>query len=428
MPRRSLDSALLALDLGTSSVRTALFDARAQPIPDSGASQTYRMRHTAEHGAELDPAVLLRATRKCLHQTCRLTTPRPRAVAGSSFWHSLLGLDRAGEPLTPVYTWADARGAQDAARLRAEVDEHEIQQRTGCMLRASFWPAKLRWLRRTQPKLFRRVRRWVSPAEWIFEKIWDVRECSHSMASGTGLYDCSRHDWDDELVDAVCLTRAHLGLLQDSVEREGARVFNRPAALRNHPEKLAILEFPQFITPTLVTRDGEALKAFHAEHRDIILKPLDGMGGTGIFRVGPDGLNLGSIVETLNGTAPHTRTVMAQRYLTDIVKGDKRVLVIGGKPVPHALARVPQGSEIRGNLAVGGKGVAQPLSARDREIAEHLGPILAARGLLLVGLDVIGDCLTEINVTSPTGFQEITAQSGFDVAAMFLDALEAALR
>jgi glutathione synthase len=216
--------------------------------------------------------------------------------------------------------------------------------------------------------------------------------------------------------------------LLEHAEREGARVFNSPAALRNHPEKLAILEFPQFIAPTLVTRDGEALKAFHAEHRDIILKPLDGMGGTGIFRVGPDGLNLGAIVETLNGTAPHTRTVMAQRYLTEIVEGDKRVLVIGGKPVPHALARVPQGSEIRGNLAVGGKGVAPPLSARDREIAEALGPILAARGLLLVGLDVIGDCLTEINVTSPTGFQEITAQSGFDVAAMFLDALEAALR
>jgi len=216
--------------------------------------------------------------------------------------------------------------------------------------------------------------------------------------------------------------------LLEQAEREGARVFNRPAALRNHPEKLAILEFPQFIAPTLVTRDADALKAFHAEHRDIILKPLDGMGGTGIFRVGPDGLNLGSIVETLNGSAPDTHTVMAQRYLTDIVKGDKRVLVIGGKAVPHALARIPQGSEIRGNLAVGGKGVAQPLSARDREIAEHLGPILAARGLLLVGLDVIGDCLTEINVTSPTGFQEITQQSGFDVAAMFLDALEAALR
>ncbi|HEX7435633.1 MAG TPA: glutathione synthase [Caldimonas sp.] len=213
--------------------------------------------------------------------------------------------------------------------------------------------------------------------------------------------------------------------LLEHAEREGARVFNRPAALRDHPEKLAILEFPQFIAPTLVTRDADAIKAFHAEHRDIILKPLDGMGGTGVFRVGPDGLNLGSIVETLN--AGGANTVMVQRYLTEIVKGDKRVLVIDGKPVPHALARIPQGSEIRGNLAVGSKGVAQPLGARDREIAEHIGPILAARGLLLVGLDVIGECLTEINVTSPTGFQEITRQTGFDVAKMFLDALESAL-
>jgi glutathione synthase len=214
--------------------------------------------------------------------------------------------------------------------------------------------------------------------------------------------------------------------LLEQAEREGARVFNKPAALRNHPEKLAILEFPQFIAPTLVSRDGAAIRAFHAEHRDIILKPLDGMGGAGIFRVGADGLNLGSIVETL--TVDGTRTIMAQRYLAEIVSGDKRVLVIDGRPVPHALARIPQGSEIRGNLAVGGKGVAQPLTARDREIAEHIGPLLAARGLLLIGLDVIGDCLTEINVTSPTGFQEITQQTGFDVAAMFIDALEAACR
>jgi glutathione synthase len=213
--------------------------------------------------------------------------------------------------------------------------------------------------------------------------------------------------------------------LLEQAEREGARVFNKPAALRDHPEKLAILEFPQFITPTLVTRSEADIKRFHAEHKDIILKPLDGMGGMGIFRVGPDGLNLGSITETLNRGG--AQTVMAQRYLTEIVKGDKRVLVIGGKPVPHALARIPQGSEIRGNLAVGGKGVAQPLSARDLEIAEALGPVLASRGLLLVGLDVIGDCLTEINVTSPTGFQEITQQSGFDVAKMFIDALEAAI-
>jgi glutathione synthase len=213
--------------------------------------------------------------------------------------------------------------------------------------------------------------------------------------------------------------------LLEQAEREGARVFNRPAALRNHPEKLAVLEFPQFIGPTLVTRDASDIKRFHAEHRDIILKPLDGMGGTGIFRVGPDGLNLGSITETLNRHG--AQTVMVQRYLTEITQGDKRILVIDGKPVPFALARIPQGSEIRGNLAVGGKGVAQPLSHRDREIAEAIGPVLAARGLLLVGLDVIGDCLTEINVTSPTGFQEITKQTGFDVAKTFIDALDVAL-
>ena len=214
--------------------------------------------------------------------------------------------------------------------------------------------------------------------------------------------------------------------LLGQAEREGAHVFNKPAALRDHPEKLAILEFPQFIGPTLVTRDEADVKRFHAEHRDIILKPLDGMGGMGIFRVGPDGLNLGSIVETLNQGG--AQTLMVQKYLPEIANGDKRVLVIGGEPVPFALARIPQGSEIRGNLAVGGKGVAQPLTAREREIATALGPVLAARGLLLVGLDVIGDCLTEINVTSPTCFAEITEQSGFDVARMFIDALEGAVR
>jgi glutathione synthase len=214
--------------------------------------------------------------------------------------------------------------------------------------------------------------------------------------------------------------------LLSQAEREGARVFNSPAALRNHPEKLAILEFPQFIGPTLVTRSADAVRAFHAEHRDIILKPLDGMGGMGIFRVGPDGMNLGSITETLNKDG--AQTLMVQKYLPEIVHGDKRVLVIGGQPVPFCLARIPQGSEIRGNLAAGGKGVAQPLSERDREIATALGPILAARGLLLVGLDVIGDSLTEINVTSPTCFQEITQQTGFDVPSMFIDALERAVQ
>lgn len=213
--------------------------------------------------------------------------------------------------------------------------------------------------------------------------------------------------------------------LLEQAEREGARVFNTPRALRDHPEKLAILEWPQFIGPTLVTRDAQDIRQFHAEHRDIILKPLDGMGGTGIFRVKEDGLNLGAIIETLNQDG--AQTVMVQKFLPAIEYGDKRILVIGGKPVPYCLARIPQGGEVRGNLAVGGKGVAQALSARDREIAEAIGPVLAERGLLLIGLDVIGDSLTEINVTSPTCFQEITDQTGFDVAAMFVAALEAAL-
>ena len=214
--------------------------------------------------------------------------------------------------------------------------------------------------------------------------------------------------------------------LLEQAEREGARVFNKPRALRDHPEKLAILEFPQFTGPTLVTRSADEVRRFHAQHQDIILKPLDGMGGMGIFRVRADGMNLGAIIETLN--LDGAQTLMVQKFLPEIEHGDKRVLLIGGKPVPFSLARIPQGGEVRGNLAAGGKGVAQPITARDREIAEYLGPILAARGLLLVGLDVIGTSLTEINVTSPTCFQEITEQTGFDVPEMFIDALEAAVR
>jgi glutathione synthase len=213
--------------------------------------------------------------------------------------------------------------------------------------------------------------------------------------------------------------------LLEQAERDGARVFNAPRALRDHPEKLSILEFPAYIGPTLVTRDARRIRRFHDEHRDIILKPLDGMGGAGIFRVGPDAMNLGSIIETLSRGG--ATTVMVQKYLKEISAGDKRILIIGGEPVPYSLARIPQGSEIRGNLAVGGKGVAQPLSERDREIAVALGAVLARRGLLLIGIDVIGDWLTEINVTSPTCFQEITQQTGFDVPKMFIDALERAL-
>ena len=208
--------------------------------------------------------------------------------------------------------------------------------------------------------------------------------------------------------------------LLEQAERDGARVFNKPRALRDHPEKLAIMEFPEFIGPTLVTRHAADIQRFHAEHGDIILKPLDGMGGMGIFRVGPDGLNLGSITETLNRHG--AQSVMVQKFLPEIVEGDKRVLIIGGAPVPFCLARIPQGSE-----AAGGKGVAKPLSTRDWEIGNALGPVLQARGLLLAGVDVIGDCVTEINVTSPTCFQEIFDQTGCDVAFLFIDALEAAL-
>ncbi|MBA4194399.1 MAG: glutathione synthase [Comamonadaceae bacterium] len=213
--------------------------------------------------------------------------------------------------------------------------------------------------------------------------------------------------------------------LLEQAEREGARVFNSPRALRDHPEKLALMEFGQFAPPTLVTRSADAIRAFHAEHRDIILKPLDGMGGMGIFRVTDNGMNLGSIIETLNQGG--STSVMVQGYLPEIVQGDKRLLLIGGKVAPFVLARIPQGNEVRGNLAAGGKGVAQPLSDENRAVAEAMAPVLAARGLLLVGLDMIGNKVTEINVTSPTCFQEIQQQTGFDVPAMFVDALEAAL-
>ncbi|HWW06563.1 glutathione synthase [Collimonas sp.] len=214
--------------------------------------------------------------------------------------------------------------------------------------------------------------------------------------------------------------------LLELAETQGARVFNKPQAIRDHNEKLAIAQFSKYTSPTLVTRDAARLRAFHAEHQDVILKPLDGMGGIGIFRVRQDGLNLGSIIETLTDNGH--RTIMIQRFIPEIVAGDKRVLVIGGEVVPYSLARIPQGSEVRGNLAAGGIGVAQPLTARDREIGEALGPLLLQRGLLLVGLDVIGDYLTEVNVTSPTCFQEIKQQTGFDVAEMFINALEAALQ
>jgi glutathione synthase len=213
--------------------------------------------------------------------------------------------------------------------------------------------------------------------------------------------------------------------LLSAAVRQGAKIFNDPAAVRDHSEKLSITEFPELIPPTLVTRELSAVEEFHQTHRDIVIKPLDGMGGMGVFRVGSDGLNLASIVETLGENG--SRTLMMQRFLPEIAQGDKRVLLIGGEVVPFSLARIPQGNEIRGNLAAGGKGVAMPLTDTEKGIAERLAPILNQRGLFLVGLDLIGGYLTEINVTSPTCFVEITEQSGFDVSQFFLKALEKAL-
>ena len=212
--------------------------------------------------------------------------------------------------------------------------------------------------------------------------------------------------------------------LLELAEQKGARVFNRPRAIRDFNEKMAIARFPQFTAPTLVTRSERLLREFVAEHNDAIFKPLHGMGGTSIFRVSRNEPNLSVIIETL--TQYGTQTVMAQRYIPEIRDGDKRVLLIAGTPVPYCLARIPKAGETRGNLAAGGTGIARPLTARDREIAETLGPVLAAEGLLLVGLDVIGEYLTEVNVTSPTCFQEIMQQTDCNVAGLMVDALEQA--
>ena len=214
--------------------------------------------------------------------------------------------------------------------------------------------------------------------------------------------------------------------LLQRAEAEGARVFNNPQALRDHSEKLSIAEFAQFAVPTLVAREATLIHGFIDMHRDTVLKPLDGMGGSQIFRVRHDDPNRNVIVETLTQEVMHqgTRTIMAQRYIPEIADGDKRILIAGGKVVPYCLARIPKVGETRGNLAAGGSGIARELTARDREIAETLAPVLAERGLLLVGIDVIGDWLTEINVTSPTCMVEICEQTGFDAAVMFITALE----
>src|SRR3954470_21845336 len=211
--------------------------------------------------------------------------------------------------------------------------------------------------------------------------------------------------------------------LLSAAVRNGARVFNAPDAIRDHNEKLGILEFAPFVAPTLVTREPERIQAFIDEHRDVVVKRLDVMGGENIFRVRLDDPNRNVIVEIMAQRG--SRMVMAQRFIPEIKAGDHRVLLIDGTPVPHCLARIPKAGESRGNLAAGARAVVQPLSARQLEIANALGPTLAKRGLLLVGLDIIGDWMTEVNVTSPTCFREIQDQTGFDVSGMFVTALEA---
>ncbi|MCY0965794.1 glutathione synthase [Parathalassolituus penaei] len=204
-------------------------------------------------------------------------------------------------------------------------------------------------------------------------------------------------------------------------QEAGVLVANHPRSLRDCNEKVFATRFPHLMTPTLVTRRADLLKAFHREHGDVIFKPLDGMGGSSIFRLKQDDPNVSVIIETL--TAHGDQQIMAQKYIPEITNGDKRILMINGEPVPYCLARIPASGETRGNLAAGGRGETRPLTDADRRIAEEVGPELRARGLYFVGLDVIGDRLTEINVTSPTCVREITRDSGIDVAAQFISTL-----
>ncbi|WP_137223165.1 glutathione synthase [Shewanella sp. MEBiC00475] len=209
----------------------------------------------------------------------------------------------------------------------------------------------------------------------------------------------------------------------ERAEEQGVLIVNKPQSLRDANEKLFTAWFSEFTPETIVTRDAKRIRAFHQLKQDIILKPLDGMGGTSIFRVKKDDPNLGVIIETL--TSYGQQYAMAQAFIPEITQGDKRILVVDGEPVPYALARIPMKGETRGNLAAGGSGVAQPLSESDWKIARAIGPELKKRGLIFVGLDVIGDKLTEINVTSPTCIKEIEAAFDVNITGMLMDAIEA---
>ncbi len=218
----------------------------------------------------------------------------------------------------------------------------------------------------------------------------------------------------------------HSTYILEAAERQGALVVNRGQSLRDCNEKVFAAQFPECCPPLLVSASGARLKAFHAEHGDVVYKPLDGMGGAGVFRVREGDPNLNAILETL--TRHGAASIMAQRHIPEISAGDKRVVLIDGQPLPYCLARLPMAGESRANLATGGRGVVQPLSERDRWIAERVGPALRERGLLFAGLDVIGDYLTEINVTSPTGIRELEAGCGLDIAGQLLDCMAGRLR
>ncbi|UGB38947.1 glutathione synthase [Frateuria soli] len=249
-------------------------------------------------------------------------------------------------------------------------------------------------------------------------------------------YELGQHEWRElRGIDLVLMRKdppvdsqfIYDTMVLEAAQREGVRVVNDPRALRDCNEKVFALHFPQCMAPTLVARDPAELRRFVAEHGEVVLKPLDGMGGRGIFRVKAGDPNLNSMLETLVGGDSHgtgRQFTVAQKFIPQISAGDKRVLLIDGEPVPYALARIPQGDEFRGNLAAGGRGEGVPLSERDRWIAAQVGPELRRRGLRFVGLDVIGDYLTEINVTSPTCVRELDAQFGLNIAGMLFDAIE----
>ncbi len=221
------------------------------------------------------------------------------------------------------------------------------------------------------------------------------------------------------------MTYVHATYFLEKAQEQGVLVVNNPKSLRDHNEKLLALKFPNCCTDTLVSSQPGPIQDFSKQHGDIILKPLDGMGGRGIFKVNASGENLSSCIELL--TDHYRQPIMAQRFIPDISAGDKRILMVNGHPIPYALARIPKAGEIRGNLAAGGTGKGQPLSQRDQEIAETVGPFLRQEGILFAGLDVIGDYLTEVNITSPTCIRELDAQFNLNIARNLLDAIEKTL-